>query len=99
VPAAIVAVAGARWDAAAGALLLLAVTRPGTVTLGAAAVLAVAPAGRRTIHSVRLTSGVAGVAVAGVIATMLRDQVVLAVVLALAVAVAAMRHDRVVAPA
>jgi hypothetical protein len=99
VPAAIVAVAGARWDAAAGALLLLAVTRPGTVTLGAAAVLAVAPAGRRMIDSVRLTSGVAGVAVAGVIATMLRDQVVLAVVLALAVAVAAMRHDRVVAPA
>lgn len=98
VPAAIVAVAKARWDAGAAALLLLGVTRPGPVTLGAAALLAAAPAGRRLIASARLTSGAAGVAVAGVIATMLRDQVVLAVVLALGVAVAARRHDRVVAP-
>jgi hypothetical protein len=98
VPAAVVAVAGARWDAAAAALVLLGVTRPGPVALGAAALLAVGPAARRMTGSARLASGVAGVAVAGVIATMLRDQVLLAVVLALGVAVAAMRHDRVVAP-
>jgi hypothetical protein len=98
VPAAVVAVAGARWDAAAAALVLLGVTRPGPVALGAAALLAVGPAVRRMTGSARLASGVAGVAVAGVIATMLRDQVLLAVVLALGVAVAAMRHDRVVAP-
>jgi hypothetical protein len=97
VPAAVVAVAGARWDAAAAALVLLGVTRPGPVALGAAALLAVGPAARRMTDSARLASGVAGVAVAGVIATMLRDQVLLAVVLALGVAVAAMRQDSVVA--
>jgi hypothetical protein len=98
VPAAIVAVAQARWDAAAGALLLLGLTRPGPVSLGTAVLLAAVPPGRRLISSARLAVGVAGIAVAGVVATMLRDQVVLAVILALGVSSAAMRRDHVVAP-
>ena len=49
VPAAIVAVVKGRWDAAAAALVLLGVTRPGPVTLGATVLLAVAPAARRLI--------------------------------------------------
>lgn len=99
VPVAIVAAASRRWDGAAAALLLLAATRPGPGSLAAALVVALAPAGRRLATSDRLRSGAAGVGVALLVATLLRDQVLLAVILALGLAVLANRHDHVVAPA
>jgi hypothetical protein len=61
--------------------------------------VALAPAGRRLATSDRLRSGAAGVGVALLVATLLRDQVLLAVILALGLAVLANRHDHVVAPA
>jgi hypothetical protein len=98
VPVTIIALASGRWDGAAAALLLLGATRPGPGGIVAVLLLAIVPAGRRAIESDRAGSSLAGVAVAMVVAMVLRDQVVLAVVLALGVAAVAIRRDRVVAP-
>ncbi|MGH7594607.1 MAG: hypothetical protein ACRELE_12260 [Gemmatimonadales bacterium] len=99
VPMAIVAAARGRWDGAVSALLLLAATRPGVTSLSTALLLAIVPLGRRRFGFGRLVTGVAGAAAAFAIVTVLHDQVVLAVLLALGLAVALTRYDQRVAPA
>ena len=97
----LVAIAGAatdRPDGAASALVLLAATRPGAMALVAALLASAVPLARRLAVPDGMTRALAGAAAAGVVAAVLRDQVVLAVVLGFGLTAVANRYDGIVAP-
>lgn len=83
---AIVASFGQRWNGALAALMLLGATRAGSAGLIAALGLAVVPLLRSIPGTARLVCAIGAGSVGLLVATMLRDQVVMAVVLALALA-------------
>lgn len=99
VVAVLAAIGTRRWDGAAGALLLLGATRGNAAGFVGAMLISLTPAARRLPIPESLGAMMAGVAVALVVVTTLRDQVLLTVLLALGVAILAIRHDHVVARA
>lgn len=94
--AALAASVAARWDGAAAALVLLAATRPGAGSLAAALVMASVPMMRRRIPAAIGLPAV-GLAAGTIAASVLRDEVVLAIVLAFGLASVACTRMRVVA--
>ncbi|MGH7583130.1 MAG: hypothetical protein ACREL5_07900 [Gemmatimonadales bacterium] len=95
---ALVAAFRRRWDAAAGALVVLGATRPGALAVTGAVVVALVPIGSRVARWPRIWTVVAGAATAMVLSATLRDEVLVTVVLGLGVAAAAQYADRVIAP-
>jgi hypothetical protein len=98
VPVVLIAVASRRWTGAAGAMVVLAATRSGTLAVVTALAAGILPAGSALVRSPRIRGLVPGAIAAAVVIVVLRDQVLLAVVLALGLATMANRTDRVVAP-
>jgi len=96
--ATVVAAFRRRWDAAAGALVVLGATRPGALGVAGALAIALVPIGSRVVRWPAFWTAVAGVATALVLSATLRDEVLVTVVLGLGVAAAAQYADRVVAP-
>jgi hypothetical protein len=99
VASAVITAWSGRWEQCAVALLAIAATRPGLLALGAALALALVPAAGRYIGDRRVHAGLAGVVLGVAAGQLLRDQVLLAVLLVLALAGVAYRFDRRVAVA
>jgi hypothetical protein len=97
VAAALVAAGRRRWDAAAAGLMLLGSTRQGPIALAAAVLCGAIPLLRRLPRAgvPGAQALAAGVSVALVVTVLLRDQVLLAVILAFGTATIA---NRLVAP-
>ncbi|HEY3934281.1 MAG TPA: hypothetical protein VGL65_06635 [Gemmatimonadales bacterium] len=93
----VVAAARRRPDGVAAALILLAATRPGAISLAGALLGALIPLGRRLVRPGPVYSVFFGVIGAMVVASVLRDEVVLAVLLGFGLAAAANGLDHVVA--
>ena len=92
VAAAVAASLWRRWDGALAALMLLGATRTGSAALVAALAVAVIPALRRIPGTIRLVRALGAGGVALLVAIMLHDQVVMAVVLGLSLAAIAGRR-------
>ncbi|HEY4101083.1 MAG TPA: hypothetical protein VGM20_09425 [Gemmatimonadales bacterium] len=84
-------------DGLAAALVLLAATRAGPMSVIAASLAALIPIGRRLVRPGRAYSVYVGVTGAMIVASVLRDQVLLAVMLGMVLASAANALDHVVA--
>lgn len=86
-----------RWDGAAAAVMLLGATRPAAIGFVGAALISLVPGARILRLPAPVQAAGTGVALALVLVTMLHEQVLLSVLLALGLASLAIRRDAVVA--